>query len=101
MFRFPDPRTLFAHVRSLWRGLFRHSEVEAEMREEFRHHIELRTEHLVRTGMSRREAAHRARLEFGHVERHREEARSARGLGPFDRIRFSWIDVKLGVRSMP
>lgn len=68
------------------------------MLEEFRHHIEMRTEDLVRGGLPRPEAARRARLEFGHVEAHRAQARTSRGLGVFDQVRFSWIDVKLGMR---
>lgn len=39
----------------------------------------------------------RARIEFGGVEKHREEARTALGLSPFDEIAFSWLDVKLGL----
>lgn len=70
------------------------------MQEEFRHHIEMRTEDLVRRGLSRREAARQARLEFGHVETHREHARAARGLRWFDQVRFSWIDVRLGLRML-
>ena len=58
---------LVARVRSLWRGLRRRSDVEAEMDEEFRLHLELRAEDLVRSGLSPAEAARRARLEFGSV----------------------------------
>src|SRR5687768_9918796 len=71
------------------------------MSEEFRHHIELRTQDLMRDGLSRVEAKRRAHLEFGHVEKHREGARAARGLSLFDQMAFSWIDVKLGARMLP
>jgi predicted permease len=70
------------------------------MREEFRHHIELRTQDLILGGLPPREAARRAHLEFGHMESHREHARAARGLRIVDELRFSWIDVKLGVRML-
>ncbi|MEZ4416511.1 MAG: ABC transporter permease [Gemmatimonadota bacterium] len=93
-------RGLLARARSLLVGLRRRSQIEAEMLEEFRHHIELRTEHLVRDGLPHHEAARQARLEFGHVETHREDARAARGLRFFDGIRFSMLDVKLGVRML-
>lgn len=89
---------LWARIRSLLRGLRRRSDVEAEMLEEFRHHIEMRTEDLVRSGLPRGEATRRARVEFGHVETHRARARASRGLHVFDQLRFSWIDVKLGMR---
>ena len=91
---------LLARFHSLLRGLGSRSTVEAETREEFRHHIELRTQDLIRRGVPPREAARRAHLEFGHVETHREHARAARGLRLVDQLRFSWIDVKLGVRML-
>ena len=99
----PDPSALSrlgARVRSLWRGLWRRADFEAEMAEEFRHHLALRTEDLVRRGLSPREAARRAHLEFGHVEAHKERARASRGLGVFDQVGLSWLDVKLGVRML-
>ena len=50
--------------------------------------------------MSRAEAARRAHVEFGHIETHRAAARAARGLRVFDLARFSWIDVRLGLRML-
>ena len=91
---------LLARLRSQWRGVFRRADVEAEMREEFEHHIALRTEDLIRRGLSPSEAARRARIEFGHIESHSEAARAARGLRLFDRLGVSWLDVKLGVRML-
>ena len=44
---------LIARVRSLWRGVRRRTDVEAEMAEEFRLHLELRATELVRAGPSR------------------------------------------------
>ena len=93
-------RGLIARLRSFWRGVRRRGEIEAEMTEEFRHHLELRTEDLMRRGVAPAEAARRARLEFGHVEGHKEDARASRGLRLFDEVRFSWLDVKLGVRML-
>lgn len=93
------PSGITARLRSLWRGIRHRDAVEAEMQEEFRHHLALRTEDLVRRdGLTREEAYRRARLEFGHVEGHREDARASRGLRWFDRLAFSWVDVKLGIR---
>lgn len=95
------PSGLAARIRSLWQGLRRRDSLEAEMVEEFRHHIALRTEDLMeREGLSREAAYRRARLEFGHVEGHREDARASRGLRWFDEIAFSWLDVKLGLRML-
>jgi hypothetical protein len=92
--------SLLARIRVLVQSLRAGRAVDDDMSEEFRHHLDLRTQDLMRSGLSRREARRRAHLEFGHVETHRESGRAALGLGLFDRARFSWIDVKLGVRML-
>ena len=91
---------LMARVRSLWRGVVRTRQVDADLNEEFRLHIELRAADLVRAGMTPAEAARKAHAEFGSTEYHVENARNARGLGWFDEIRFSWLDLKLGLRML-
>ena len=91
---------ILSRLRSLWRGLIHRDRLEEEMADEFRHHLQLRTEDLVRRGLSPDEAARRARLEFGHMDGHKADARTSRGLGPFDAIRFSALDVKLGLRML-
>lgn len=91
---------LVARLRSLAQGLLRRRHVERHMDEEFRHHVSLRTEDLIRRGVPPAEAARQARLEFGHPERHKEAGRAARGLGSVDELRFSTLDVKLGVRMV-
>ncbi|CAN5873029.1 ABC transporter permease [soil metagenome] len=88
---------LVSRLRSLWRGLRRRSELEAGMEEEFRLHRELRTEDLIRSGMAPREAARRARLEFGSADRYREEGSAARGLGVYDELR---RDLRHAARSL-
>lgn len=87
-------------LRSLWHGLVHRREVEAEMDEEFHHHLALRTQDLMRHGLAPAEAARQARIEFGPIASHKTDARSARGLRVFDQIGFSWLDVKLGVRML-
>jgi putative ABC transport system permease protein len=47
---------------------------------ELRSHIETYAEDLMRTGMPREEALRRARLEFGGIERIKEECRESRGI---------------------
>ena len=93
-------REMLARMRSLWSGVFQGSRVEAEISEEFRHHIELRTQDLIRDGLTPKEAARHAHVEFGHAEAHKERARAARGLRFFDQMGFSWLDVKLGLRML-
>jgi putative ABC transport system permease protein len=54
--------------------------MESEMDAELRFHMEAFTDDLVRGGVSRAEAARRARIEFGGIERTKEECREARGI---------------------
>lgn len=91
---------LLARLRSLWRGIVGTQQVDEDLREEFRLHIELRAEDLVKMGMSPAAAMRQARAEFGSTADHFEQARHARGLRWFDAIRFSWLDVKLGGRML-
>jgi predicted permease len=91
---------LMARLRSFWRGVIHTRQVDADLKEEFRLHVELRASDLVRAGMSPADAARKARAEFGSTDRHLEKARTARGLRWFDEMRFSWLDVKLGSRML-
>ena len=54
---------------------------------EFAFHREERAKELIRQGLPPREAARRARLEFGSEAHFKEEARAARGLQWFDELR--------------
>jgi len=56
------------------------------MTEELRFHIDRFTDDLVRSGVPPREAARRARIEFGSLNSVQEECRGARGLLPFDEL---------------
>jgi len=64
-----------AYFRSLAARFFRRSQTENELEEELRGHIQLRADDLERSGLGRREAERRARLEFGAHERFKEECR--------------------------
>jgi len=79
------------------RAIVRRSRMESEMDTELRFHIEAFAEDLVRSGVSRREAQRRARMEFGGFERAKEECRDARGV--------NWIqdliqDLRFGLRML-
>lgn len=91
---------LLARLRSLWRGLRHRPEFESEMSEEFRLHVQMRAADLERNGLSPAAALRRARLGFGSAERFKEESRASRGLVIFDRLWFSWLDVKIGLRML-
>jgi putative ABC transport system permease protein len=92
---------LLSRIRSFWRALGRRREFESEMDEEFRVHLELRTEDLVRAGLSPAEAARRARIEFGSVPGHKEDARDARGLRIVDEFRTEVCHASRFLRRSP
>ena len=77
---------MLPRLRSLWRVIRSRRDFEEGMSEEFRLHIEQYTEDLVRSGVPAREAARRARMEFGSLNSAEEECREARGLRPFDEL---------------
>src|SRR5215218_6542139 len=62
------------------RALFRRAEMEVELDEELRFHIEKEIEQNLARGMSPDEARRAALVEFGGAERIREECRDARGV---------------------
>ncbi|MGC2529497.1 MAG: ABC transporter permease, partial [Candidatus Acidiferrum sp.] len=71
--------TLGSRLRSWLRATFQRTRVESEMDAELRFHMEAFAEDLVRAGLPREEAMRRARIEFGGIERVKEEGREARG----------------------
>jgi predicted permease len=91
-------RAVFAWIRSHWRGLRRPAQLDAEMQEEMRFHIEMEAERLIRQdGLEPEEARRRAAVAFGGVEKYRGASRDALG--------FTWtrglpMDLKLAVRML-
>ena len=91
---------LIARTRSLWRGVRQRVDVESDMNDEFRLHLELRAADLVRSGLTPAQAERQARLEFGSTEHFKEQGRRSRGLRRIDDLRVSWLDFKLGFRML-
>jgi predicted permease len=89
---------LLARVRSYWHGLRKPAQVDADMADEMRFHIEMEAKRLMKTrGLSPDEAHRQASIAFGGVEKYRGAARDA--------LRFTWArglstDMKLGVRML-
>jgi len=77
---------MWKRVRSWLWTIFRRSRMEREMDAELRFHIDACVEDLVRAGVPRQEASRRARIEFGGIERAKEECRDASGLNFFDSL---------------
>jgi predicted permease len=59
--------------------LFQRSQMNAEMEEELRSHIQHRADDLERSGLGHAEAERRARIEFGGREKYKEEIQEALG----------------------
>src|SRR4029453_3391988 len=76
--------TVWNQLRSWLKATVRRSRMEDEMDAELRFHIESYAEDLVRNGAARKEAMRRARLEFGGIDRAKEECREARGVNFLD-----------------
>jgi putative ABC transport system permease protein len=89
--------TIWSRIRSWTRTLLRRSRMESEMDQELRFHIETFAADLVRSGVPPREALRRARIEFGGIERVKEEGREARGLSFFDEL---FQDLRYGQRVL-
>ena len=88
---------IWNQLRSWMRSVMRRSRMEREMDAEVRFHIEAFAEDLVRGGVPREEALRRARIEFGSVERAKEECREARGVSFFDSL---VQDLRFGLRML-
>src|SRR6266403_5484091 len=88
---------MWGRVRSWLHATMRRSRMEGEMDAELRFHIEAFVEDLVRNGVPRAEALRRARIEFGGVERTKEECRDARGISFIDSL---FQDLRFGLRML-
>jgi len=79
------------------RLLLRRGAVERSMAEEMRDHIERETADLVGRGLSPEEARRRALVNFGGVERFKEDGRDARGGRPVEDL---LMDLRYAARVM-
>jgi putative ABC transport system permease protein len=78
---------MLARLRSYVRTLRARGAFEDGMDEEMRFHLESRTADLVRRGLSPADAARRARLEFGSIEKQKDLARASIGVRLLDEFR--------------
>jgi predicted permease len=89
--------TLLIRLRSWLRATFHRSRAEREMDAELRFHIDAYAEDLFRAGVPRDEALRRARVEFGGLERAKEECRDATGANFLDSL---VQDIRFGFRQL-
>ena len=87
-----EPR-LGHRVRALREGAGMDRELDAEVK----FHIEMETEKYIRQGMDPGEARTRALRNFGPMEKHKEEAREARGVSWFEEL---LQDLRYGTRTL-
>src|SRR5690348_164091 len=66
------------------RHLLHRTDAEREMNDEMRLHLELEIDDRMRRGMSPDEARRTALVDFGGIEKHKEDARTARGVRPIE-----------------
>lgn len=79
------------------RALFRRQEMETELDEELRAHFERQVEKYVQSGLTRQEAARRARLEFGGLDQVKEQCRDSRGVNFVETL---LQDLRYGLRML-
>ncbi len=89
--------TLLSRIRFWLLAIVGRGRMESEMDAELRFHIDSRAEDLVRGGVKREEALRRARIEFGGIERAKEECRDARGTNFVDSL---MQDLRFGLRML-
>src|SRR5580704_8840700 len=79
------------------RSLFRRKRVDAELSDEIRDHIDLRTQELLAKGIAPNEARYAALREFGGITKTEEECREMR--------KVNWLqdflqDIRYGMRNL-
>jgi hypothetical protein len=89
--------TLASQVRSWMRAITGRTRMENEMDAELRFHIQAYAEDLQRKGVAHEEAMRRAGIEFGGVERAKEECRDARGVSFTETL---LQDLRYGARAL-
>jgi putative ABC transport system permease protein len=89
--------TVWSRFSSWSKTTFRRSRMENEMDAELRFHIATFADDLVGSGIPRQEAMRRARMEFGGIERVKEEGREARGVILVETF---LQDVRFGLRML-
>lgn len=89
--------SIWNQLRSWTSTIVDRPRMEREMDAELRFHIEAYAEDLVRSGVPRQEALRRARIEFGAIERAKQECRDARRVNFFDSL---MQDLHYGLRML-
>ena len=78
-------------------ALFRREQLDRELDDEIRSHIELATEDYVRRGFPAAEARRQARLKFGAIEASKDAHRDSRGIASLDAL---FYDLRFAIKSL-
>src|SRR6266480_4666027 len=89
-------RWLFTIPLRLW-SLFRRAQADQELGDEWRDHLDRKTQERVAQGMTQREAHRCGHLELGGIEKVKEECRDTRGIAWIDSV---VQDLRFGVRTL-
>ena len=87
----------WSRVSSWMRAMTARAQMEREMDTELRFHMEEYARDLERRGATREEALRKARVEFGGMERAKEECREARGISFVEML---VQDLRYGMRAL-
>lgn len=87
----------FYTVPLRWRSLFRRRDVEQELDEELRDHLERKTEEYIAQGLPPEEARYAALRAMDGLEQRKEECRDARGVSLIDNL---FQDLRYGLRML-
>src|SRR5262245_42054073 len=88
---------MLSRLKAALRALLRRTQVERELDEELRYHLEQQTEQNIRLGMNPEEAQCAARKAFGGLEQAKERSRDARGVRWLEDV---WQDLRFGARML-
>ena len=89
--------SLSSRMKTWWRAAVRGAQVNAQVEEELRFHVESYAEDLMRSGLPREEAMRQARVELGSVMAGRENCRQAWGTRWWDELR---ADLRYAIRML-
>ncbi len=79
------------------RSIFDRQNVDAELDEELRDHVELKTQQYIAAGMTPQEARRAASLEMGGLEKRKDECRDARQVNHLENF---FRDIRFGFRML-
>src|SRR5215510_9674708 len=88
---------MLSRLKTALRAMLRKSQMERELDEELRDHVDRQTEQNIRLGVTPEEARSAALKTFGGVEQAKERSRDARGVRWLEDL---WQDLRYGARML-